>query len=1015
MDVNQARFHALLGKQDWEHCLEEEGGFAFQRLKDVWQQSPPGGSHLDWNEERSELTLRPKLQAFPPPKNDHAPTEEDRRGAARDRYGNWYWIDERREGIMVRSVGSKQTSVFWTSARSQARNTDPAQAGRFRPVDEKPAEPLRLQGLTITDEHYLVVGVVTPPGLIVIDLHAGGPPIQYCWPDTVPFVPYDMAAIAGGGFWVLDKANKRLWLMDRQFNVVRKGEVLPEDIARHPDFVPVEPGREPRGSSDQPILVKPSFGLEDAVPVDADEPIAIESLEDGTVVVLDRRPLGDEPFSSIRRYGKNGPLGAASFASMGELVEAEVGSPPMSPPTFSLIAHDFAVRPSPMVPEQEQHREAQLLAVEAQGNQAYAFTLVYTAADLSLRPQTGFFPMRLFSGKGLVSAGEEVFYDSGSRWIGLIEQRRPRYVVEAVLVTPEGRSNLTPNHDRGRRKPFDGKEPDCVWHRLLIDACIPPNASIEVWSRAANREGDLQYTPWQQEPPLYRRGDGSELPFAPAPQETYGGTWELLLQEVKGRYLQLKLAMKGNGQVTPHLRALRVYYPRFSYLERYLPAVYREDRDSARFLDGFLANVEGFYTAIEDRVAAVQLLFDRESVPDDYVEWLAGWYGLVFDARLKLSRRAKRLLTKYAMEFFRARGTIRGMQMALAVALEECVDETIFTTMSEECGEASHARIVERFRTRKLPAVLLGDPTDLSGIRHVSQDGMWTPKEGAASLHDRYRQFLGKPKDASIIFPIVDPGGSLSSPWQTFAQDTLGFVPSGSSEELELWRRFLQGRYVDIARLDQEYGTTYQSFADIPLPSGSDEEEAARRDWTEFIQGTAALTQVETRGLWQGFLKRRYQRIGALNQAHRTTWEKFDSVAYPTLLPQDGPLLQDWFHFESVVLTMQRTAHRFTVMLPVPPRLEANLEELQRRRDLAERIIAMEKPVHTMGDVKFFWSMFRVGEARLGCDTVLDVGSRAPEFMAPFVLGARALLEGYLAPTPQERIRERRVIGDWYV
>jgi hypothetical protein len=183
----------------------------------------------------------------------------------------------------------------------------------------------------------------------------------------------------------------------------------------------------------------------------------------------------------------------------------------------------------------------------------------------------------------------------------------------------------------------------------------------------------------------------------------------------------------------------------------------------------------------------------------------------------------------------------------------------------------------------------------------------------------------------------------------------------------------------------------------------------------DFIQGTAALTQVETRGLWQGFLKRRYQRIEALNQAHRTTWQAFGSIAYPSALPQDGPLLQDWFHFESVVLTMQRTAHRFTVMLPVPPRLEADPEELRRRRDLAERIIAMEKPVHTMGDVKFFWSMFRVGEARLGCDTVLDVGSRAPEFMAPFVLGARALLEGYLAPTPQERIRERRVIGDWYV
>lgn len=682
---------------------------------------------------------------------------------------------------------------------------------------------------------------------------------------------------------------------------------------------------------------------------------------------------------------------------------------------FSLIAYDLAVRSVPAAPEQGPRREAQLLAVEERGNQAYAFTLLYTETGVMLLPQPEFFPMRLFSGKGLVSAGKEIFYDSGSRWIGLIKQRRPRYELKAVLTTPEGRRSLMPDQDRGQRKPFDGKTADCVWHRLLIDACIPPDASIEVWSRAANREADLGREPWHREPPLYRRGDGSELPFASVMRETYGGTWELLLQQAKGRYLQLKLAVTGNGQVTPHLRALRVYYPRFSYLERYLPAVYREDRDSARFLDGFLANVEGFYTAIEDRVAAVQLLFDRESVPDDYVEWLAGWYGLVFDVRLKLSRRAKRLLAKYAMEFFRARGTIRGLQMALAVAMEECVDESIFTQMADECEGGHGARIVERFRTRTLPAVLLGDPTPLSGIREVSRAERWTANEGTASLYDRYRQFLGKSKDASIIFPIVDPGGSLGDSWQIFSQTTLGFVPSGSSDEGVLWRRFLQARYVDIARLDQEYGTVYQSFAEVPLPSGSDDEEPARRDWTEFIQGTAALTQMETSGLWQGFLKRRYQRIETLNQAHRTTWKDFGSVAYPSVLPQDGPLLQDWFHFESVVLTMHRTAHRFTVMLPVPPRLEANPEELQRRRDLAERIIAVEKPAHTLGDVKFFWSMFRVGEARLGCDTVLDVGSRAPEFMAPFVLGARALLEGYLEPMPQERVRERRVVGDWYV
>src|SRR5205814_8561541 len=112
---------------------------------------------------------------------------------------------------------------------------------------------------------------------------------------------------------------------------------------------------------------------------------------------------------------------------------------------------------------------------------------------------------------------------------------------------------------------------------------------------------------------LYLRGDSSELLF----QENVGGegngTWELLFHAAIGRYLQLKIQLIGNGRSTPRLRAMRIYYPRFSYLEHYLPAVYREDSQSASFLDRFLANLEGLYTTLEDKIAAVQMLFDPRS------------------------------------------------------------------------------------------------------------------------------------------------------------------------------------------------------------------------------------------------------------------------------------------------------------------------------------------------------------------------------------------------------------------
>ena len=69
-------------------------------------------------------------------------------------------------------------------------------------------------------------------------------------------------------------------------------------------------------------------------------------------------------------------------------------------------------------------------------------------------------------------------------------------------------------------------------------------------------------------------------------------TWELLFQQAKGRFLQIKLQISGNGRSTPRLHAMRLYYPRFSYPDNYLPALYRDDDQSASFLERFLANIE---------------------------------------------------------------------------------------------------------------------------------------------------------------------------------------------------------------------------------------------------------------------------------------------------------------------------------------------------------------------------------------------------------------------------------------
>ena len=129
----------------------------------------------------------------------------------------------------------------------------------------------------------------------------------------------------------------------------------------------------------------------------------------------------------------------------------------------------------------------------------------------------------------------------------------------------------------------------------------------------------------------------------------------------------------------------------------------------------------------------------------------------------------------------------------------------------------------------------------------------------------------------------------------------------------------------------------------------------------------------------------------------------------PSVLPSDGAALVDWFQFQSVVIPMALKAHRFTVLLPWPLHVSdtqgVELDNTQ-LRDLAARIVDLQKPAHTTYTVKFYWAAFRIGDARLGDDTLLASGSRVPELVTQAVLGTNYLGDSYLGgPTATDAIR----------
>lgn len=990
MDANGSRFHLLLGREDWAEC-----SVAGTPLREIWQASPPrpGSGKLSWKDERQELTLEQRLLRFVAAPKDTFPSLSNRRGAAGDCYGNWYWIDESEHRMRVLSSGSGLTSDFWPLPQA-GECCQPSQPkhGDFQPLAPPPAVSLQLSGLAVTEDHYLVVGVLNPGSLLIFDLHTGGEPRQLVWPTKIPFAPFDMTAMPGGGVAILDCEHRCYWVLDRNFNVLApKENEAPPAPARMDDFQPVD-GSFVHGS--EPSSFPASISLVSSPPTIV-KPIAIEALPDGTVLILDYDP--SQRFSRIYRYDFAEQLEdeLTTNAILG-LIEEEHKS------DVSLVGYDIAfVR---------QHDEAgeripdRLYVAAADGNQSFAFRICLRQKKAELQPIAEYLPMRLFGGKGLVAAGTGVYYDFADSWIPLIKQRRPRYVAEATLETPV----------------FDGLEPNCVWHRLMIDATIPPETRVEVWSRAADERGDLPSLQWQPEPPLYLRGDGSELPYLRSPKSCSAqpatkpkdgeGTWELLFQRARGRFLQLRLRLSGNERRTPRLRALRSYYPRFSYLANYLPGVYREDEQSASFLDRFLANLEGFYTTLEDKIAAAQVLFDVRSAPSETLEWLATWFGVALDPNWDEQRR--RLFIKHAMDFFQYRGTIRGLTMALHLALDSCVDEAIF---ADDPKRRQDIRIVEKYLTRTMPGVIFGDPTGPSGLRTVLPRARWQPDQGGANLSQRYTEFKnpsGTADQPLIQYPIIPPTDNAEgASWQQFSQDTLGFVPWTSAADRTTWQVFLGARYGNIQSLNAAQETSYSQFGEVPLPGDLPSHPNVLQDWLDFVSDPNPASTPLGRHLWQDFLARRYRRIKALNDAYGTKWTSFDVVSLPDELPPDGEPLRDWYQFEGIVMQMQRTAHRFTVLLPVPISLAFSPEEHQLRMDLSRRVVELEKPAHTVFDVKFYWAIFRVGEARLQLDTLIEQGSRAPQLLPRMILDQGFVGESYLAPPVPEDASDRLILG----
>jgi len=689
MDAQGGRYHLLSGRPDWAGCTERRAtelgpvdvGAALDRDRRYPQTT------FGWDAEAGALRLAHIDPVFVQRGRDLRPIN-DRRGADRDGYGTWYWISEDGRGIRRRGQQQADASTWWTLDDT----TTCVPTGSFSTTGTATPLDATLAGLAITTGQYLVAGLIErrgPNALLVFDLHGGGAPLVLRWPGGVTAVPFDLAADSDGGVLVLDRVNREWWHLDRTFRVPARATA-----GRSRPFEP-EDHATPRHASPVDVVARPI-----ALSAEVSDAIAIAQGPDDTTLFLDRRATGASHVVVVNSSGttRTAPL---------TLRAIDPERPERGSFTYEVIGHDFCFVSGGT--DGAQPLPGPVLYVgDAAANQALAFALDVDGHGLTVEgvEPHPYLSTRRWGGKALLANRADVFYDIGDRWLPLEPMGECAFEETAILLTPTG---FAADASPVTGQPFDSGLPGCVWHRLFLDADIPDGTSVRIRARAADDPDLLDDVPLLQQPTPYLRTAGAELPFHdPWPSTRVrprtAGTWELLFQQVEGRYLQLELTLSGPGRSSPAIRALRAWYPRFSYVTEYLPSVYAAEDGEGRFLERFLANFEGALVELEAKMDSVSTLFDPDIAPSDALDWLGEWLGMALEPAWSDDRR--RFLLRNAHVFYARRGTVPGLLGLLRVYLGSCLDDRVFDPRQRRDDPV---RLVERFIVGWAGAAAAGD------------------------------------------------------------------------------------------------------------------------------------------------------------------------------------------------------------------------------------------------------------------------------------------------------------------
>lgn len=219
---------------------------------------------------------------------------------------------------------------------------------------------------------------------------------------------------------------------------------------------------------------------------------------------------------------------------------------------------------------------------------------------------------------------------------------------------------------------LDSGIPRCRWHRVQIDADVPSGTGVAVEVASSDDPAGAPHPDdWQLLP---------------------AGAPDALVDQPPGRYLHVRIGLRGDGGQTPVLRRVRLDFPRSTSLD-WLPAVYRDNPRAEDFSERFLSLFDSGIAELDAALDQFPAAFDVAGVRSELLAWLASFLDLVFDPAWEPAR--QRAILAALPRLYRLRGTVAGLQLAIRLVFdsEAAIEEQAFGRAWGKLGRQGSATL----------------------------------------------------------------------------------------------------------------------------------------------------------------------------------------------------------------------------------------------------------------------------------------------------------------------------------